>query len=48
MSTRIPANDFEWTLKEFCEIPDQMGKRNTMEANMDELFEEVQRKQRGE
>ena len=27
MSTRIPAYDFEWTLKEFCEIPDQTGKK---------------------
>ena len=32
MSTRIPANDFEWTLKEFCNIPYQAGMRyNTYE-----------------
>jgi len=27
MGKRIPADGFGWTLKEFCEIPDQMGKK---------------------
>jgi hypothetical protein len=32
MSTRIPATDSEWTLKEFCNIPYQAGMRyNTYE-----------------
>ena len=38
MSTRIPATDSEWTLKEFCEIPNQAGIRYNTHEKVEELI----------
>ncbi len=38
MSTRIPATDSEWTLKEFCEIPYQAGRRYNTHEKVEELI----------
>ena len=38
MSTRIPATDSEWTLKEFCNIPYQAGIRYNTHEKVEELI----------
>ena len=38
MSTRIPATDSEWTLKEFCNIPYQAGRSYNTHEKVEELI----------